>query len=211
MLAQQAEINELKAAAAASSASVSGASEIDPGPYLDTFDYRDRIGQGFRIYPERGATLRPHLYDLHGEQTYGQLMGDNKTGSAEEYRVLHCTTYYLSCALKALEENVGEGLEEGTEDYAVLRPIFNTLSETELWFRRRLAFIRAKSKSKNVDPVFIEVLRSRIYGETDTTSLGSPDIDTWEQEFLQAKTKQLLAQGAKVAATRRTPGADLPA
>ena len=209
LLAQQAEINLLKTAAAAASARA--ASEIEEeGLYLDTFEYCDRIAPGFRTHPERGESRRPHLYDLHGEQTFGKLMDDNKTGSAEEYRLLHCATYYLSCALKALEENVGEGLQEETEDYAVLRPIFNSLGECELWFRRRMAFIRAKSKSKNVDPNFVEFLRTQIYGETDTSYLGSSEVDAWEKEFTQAKTKQILVQGAKAAATRRTPGQLIP-
>ena len=130
------------------------------------------------MLPALGAPLAPHLYELHGDRTHDFLKDGKRKSECEEYRLLVCICLYLSVANKAIEEIVGELLTPENSDTAILRPIINTYQEVESWFRKRIAFIRAKAASTNQDGQYIEYLRSHIYGQGDSAELGSAAIKT---------------------------------
>mmetsp|Transcript_29814 Transcript_29814/g.73899 ORF Transcript_29814/g.73899 Transcript_29814/m.73899 type:complete len:335 (-) Transcript_29814:877-1881(-) len=137
-------------------------------------DVHQRIEIGFDKLPPHGASHKPHLYDLHGEPTYDRLQAkEGARQQQEEYLLLYCTTFSLSVALKSLNEALGDALSQDTHDSAILKPILNTLGEAENWYRKRLAFIRAKESRGIKDSTLIEYLKSEIYGELNSTSLGS--------------------------------------
>jgi hypothetical protein len=149
------------------------------------------------VIPAAGAPLAPHLYDLHGDRTYGLLKDGNRKSECEEYRLLVCISLYLSVANKAIEETIGEGLTPENSDTAILRPIINTYQEVESWFRKRIAFIRAKAASTNQDGQYIEYLRSHIYGQGDSAELGSAAIKKLEILFTAETQRAVRNQAAK--------------
>jgi hypothetical protein len=137
---------------------------------------------------EAAVQARSHLYDLHGDRTHD---------IPKEYRLLVCICLYLSVANKAIEETIGEGLTPENSDTAILRPIINTYQEVESWFRKRIAFIRAKAASTNQDGQYIEYLRSHIYGQGDSAELGSAAIKKLEILFTAQTHRAVCNQAAK--------------
>jgi hypothetical protein len=81
-----------------------------------------------------------------------------------------------------------------------LRPVFNTLHKAESWFRKRLAFIRIKADSGNTDPNWIELVRSKIYGQSNSANLGSALVTQFQQEYETPKQQQVHFASAKEAA-----------
>jgi hypothetical protein len=119
-------------------------------------------------------------------------------GQLEEVKILICFLLYLSVAIKALEEKLV--LDPGSSDEEELRPVFNTLHEVESWFRKRLAFIRIKADSGNTDPNWIEFVRSKIYGQSNSANLGSALVTQFQEEYETSKQKQVHFASAKEAA-----------
>ena len=111
---------------------------------------------------EAAVQARSHLYDLHGDRTHD---------IPKEYRLLVCICLYLSVLNKAIEETVGELLTPENSDTSILRP--NSYQEIESWFRKRIAFIRAKAASTNQEGQYIEFFRSHIHGLGDSAKTRS--------------------------------------
>jgi hypothetical protein len=184
------------------------------GPKIDYLDPREadihiRILPGYTVLPPLGASyFEPQLYDLHGEATHDRLKASNSKNQLEEYKINHCAGFYLSVGLKALEEVFAEGISEEFEP--IVRPILNTLKGSELWFRKRLAFIRAKEHAESKDSAFIEYLKSELYGEVNAGILGSPDVDNIVRRFQQQKQKQVFIQTAKQEGAKAISTPDKP-
>jgi len=199
------QLQSIVAAQTATISAVQQANGIFPTqevPVKEFFNIREgdivqRIEAGFPVIPPAGALLAPHLYDLHGDRTYGLLKDGNRKSECEEYRLLVCISLYLSVANKAIEETIGEGLTPENSDTAILRPIINTYQEVESWFRKRIAFIRAKAASTNQDGQYIEYLRSHIYGQGDSAELGSAAIKKLEILFTAETQRAVRNQAAK--------------
>jgi hypothetical protein len=135
---------------------------------------------------EAAVQARSHLYDLHGDRTHD---------IPKEYRLLVCICLYLSVLNKAIEETVGELLTPENSDTSILRP--NSYQEIESWFRKRIAFIRAKAASTNQDGQYIEFLRSHIYSQGDSAELGSAAIKKLEILFTAQTHRAVCNQAAK--------------
>ena len=178
-------------------------SEHDGKTYLDVHDVADRIAPGLQERPERAAPNKPHLFDITKDATARLLSDRSYHAGLEEYRLLYCNTFYLSCGLKRLEETVGASLE-APEDEALIRPILNTLATVEDFFRRRLAYVRVKLRATAKDVGYMDWLQTQLYGVTDAGFSGSSDIDKMEREYFQQYTKQIMVQGAKTAASAST-------
>eukprot|EP00959_Pyramimonas_sp_CCMP1952_P266301 5567580-Pyramimonas_sp.AAC.1 len=148
-------------------------------------------------------TFKPHLFSLYGDQCYDKLVASGKKASAEEYTILHCSTYYLSVAIAAFTSEFIENLDDQSDPGGILlKKIAKTLEECENWYRRRLAFVRIINGETENDPQFAEFLRSEIYGQANVEALGSDDITVWARRFNDAKGRSTLAQGAKQAAQK---------
>jgi hypothetical protein len=137
---------------------------------------------------EAAVQARSHLYDLHGDRTHD---------IPKEYRLLVCICLYLSVLNKAIEETVGELLTPENSDTSILRPFLNSYQEVESWFRKRIAFIRAKAASTNQDGQYIEFLRSHIYSQGDSAELGSAAIKKLEILFTAQTHRAVCNQAAK--------------
>lgn len=173
--------------------------ERDDRVYLNVHDIADRIAPGLQERPERAAPAKPHLFDISKDHTARLLSDRSYHAGLEEYRLLYCNTFYLSCALKALTETVGASLEV-PEDEELIRPILNTLDATESFFRRRLAYVRIKLRATNKDAGYMDWLQTQLYGVTDAGFSGSSEIDKLEKQYFKQYTKQVMQQGAKLAA-----------
>jgi len=91
-------------------------------------------------------------------------------------------------------------LDPGSTDEEELRPVFNTLHEFESWFRKRLALIRIKADSGNTDPNWIEFVRSKIYGHSNSANLGSALVTQFQEENETSRQKQVHFASSKEAA-----------
>mmetsp|Transcript_1441 Transcript_1441/g.2889 ORF Transcript_1441/g.2889 Transcript_1441/m.2889 type:complete len:324 (+) Transcript_1441:1599-2570(+) len=181
--------------------------EVEREKYLDVHEYAHLIPPGFKVTPGVQETPKPHLFELYGDRCSDKLQLEKKRGSTEEYRVLYCAAFYLASAIVALNTEFVQHIEEEDPSSTLLKKIVETLTETENWFRRRLAFIRVSTLETETDPLFLEFLRAELYGNADTEALGSEDVAQWARRFHDAKGKQTLAQGAKQAAQRHIKGA----
>mmetsp|Transcript_15321 Transcript_15321/g.33069 ORF Transcript_15321/g.33069 Transcript_15321/m.33069 type:complete len:319 (-) Transcript_15321:1724-2680(-) len=177
--------------------------EREKEQYLNDKDYSSLIDSGFKLTPEIQETYKPHLFSLYGDQCYDKLVAMGKKASAEEYTILHCTTYYLSVAIAALTTEFVDNIEDQSDPSCILlQKIVRTLKECESLYRRRLAFVRIINGDTENDPQFAEFLRSEIYGQASVEALGSEDITVWARRFNEAKGRSTLAQGAKQAAQK---------
>ena len=181
--------------------------ELDREEYLDVQEYAHLIPPGFKVTPGAQETPKPHLFELYGDRCSDKLQLERKRGSTEEYRVLYCASFYLASAIVALNTEFVQHIAEEDPNTILLKKIVKTITETENWFRRRLAFIRVSTLETETDPLFLEFLRSELYGNADTEALGSEDVAQWARRFQDAKGKQTLAQGAKQGAQRHIKGA----
>ena len=116
--------------------------------------------------------------------------------------MLACATLYLSCARDRLHRVLADVMADDEVTEAALAAPLNTLKECEMWYMRRITFIRASALSSDSDPQFIEFIRNQIYGETNSASLGSAEVNDWQQLFLEAKTKSVLKTAATSAAAQ---------
>jgi hypothetical protein len=192
------EQDALKAELAALKSGGSATPIVDKKPYLDirADDRHKRIEAGIPVLPPHSAPNKPNLYDLRGDATFDALAANPAAkGQLEEVKILICLLLYLSVAIKAIEEKIV--LEPGSSDEEELQPVFNTLHEVESWFRKRLAFIRSKADSGNTDPNWIEYLRNKIYGQTNSANLGSSFVESLREEYETSKQRQVQSASAK--------------
>ena len=175
--------------------------------YLHCGEYSARIAPGISVHPPSNETERPHLFDLHVDKTFSALQATGKHKAAlEEYKILYCMTYYLSCSNQALKECIEVENQENAGNHELLSgllPLFNTFGSIEGWFRKRLGFIRAQHTLDCGDAAFIEFLRGEIYEEANAAALGSQDIAAIAQRYSSAQGKANLQQAAKLSAARK--------
>ena len=135
------------------------------------------------MLPPHSAPFKPHLYDLQDDNTFDELEANPAAKrQLEEVKILICFLLYLSLAIKALEEKIV--LEPGSSDEEELRPVYNTFHEVESWFRKPLAFIRIKADSGSTDANWIDFVRSKIYGQSNSANLGSALVTQFQEESL---------------------------
>jgi hypothetical protein len=180
--------------------------------YLDprVEDIHTRIESGLDTHPPFGAGFwKPQLYDLEQDAVAKRLKAKNLKNQSEEYRLLLCTTTYLSISLKALEETIGEDVRQEQPE-STLVAILNTLAECESWFRKRVAFIRAKELSEDNDALFIEFLRVEIYGLLSSVNLGSAAINDITSRYRNHTQKQVFLEAAKQQGKQAVQRAEAP-
>ena len=174
--------------------------ETDAQKFFDCSVYFGKISPGFNVYPPASETIRPHLFDLHGDKTYGLLTSTKRKGALEEYKILAPILLYLSCLILAFREQIHDRFDaEGQE---VSAPLLLSFNECEGWLRKRMAFVRAQSQTDEHDPNFVEYLRSEIYNKTAASVLGSDEFKLLQENYAQAKGRASLAAGAKLSAIR---------
>ena len=183
--------------------------EID---FLNAETFRGSV-TGYRNVEEPGAweSNAPHLYDLNGDPTWQKLNQSRSGAARDEYRLLACTTYYLSGTISVLDETFTEILEALPADSQLcgrINQIFNSLEACESWYRKRLGYIRYKSSMENPETEVLNYLQKEIYGWTDGRQLGSEQIDGFVAEFERSRGKAVVAVAAQAAAKRSVSQGD---
>jgi hypothetical protein len=117
--------------------------------FIDPADYKGSV-YGFDCEPPSWDQNEPHLYDLHGDPTLQKLASkrDRSRAAHDEYRVLACTTYYLSGTISVLDEtfrSILDKREHSPDVYDRFNRISNTFAACESWYRKRLGYIRIKA------------------------------------------------------------------
>jgi hypothetical protein len=172
----------------------------DAGNFLNCNDYKDRIAAGLDVFPPVTSSVRPQLFDLHQDKTFAAITSSGKHKAAlEEYKILYCMLFFLSCANQAFKEFILEQVP--LDQQVLLAPLLNTYSLIEEWNRKRLAFIRA-NHILDGDAAFVEYLRGKIYEEANASSLGSKELAAIAAQYTAAKGKANLYQAAKTSASR---------
>jgi hypothetical protein len=168
--------------------------------FVNCAEYKDRIAPGLDVNPPVTSSVRPQLFDLHQDKTFAAITSSGKHKAAlEEYKILYCMLYFLSCANQALREFILESVPE--DQQVLLAPLVNTYSLIEEWNRKRLAFIRA-NHILDGDAAFVEYLRGKIYEEANASALGSKELAEIASQYSATKGKANLYQAAKTSAAR---------
>jgi len=168
--------------------------------FVNCAEFKDRIAPGLDVHPPVTSSVRPQLFDLHQDKTFAAITSSGKHKVAlEEYKILYCMLYFLSCANQALREFILESVPE--DQQVLLAPLVNTYALIEEWNRKRLAFIRA-NHILDGDAAFVEYLRGKIYDDANASALGSKELAEIASQYSAAKGKASLYQAAKTSAAR---------
>jgi hypothetical protein len=147
------------------------------------------------------------LFDLHNEPTYARMVAKgNLRAALDEYLVLYCALFYLSCCNLAFKELVYDNLEP--EQQELIAPLLNSYTLVEEWLRKRLALIRIihnPDLNPQGGPEFCDFMRGEIYQKSDVSALGSTELAAMAERFSVAKGKATLAVAAKRTAESKFP------
>ena len=163
--------------------------------------------------PSPSAPLRPHLFTLENDHTFRQLSSSKFKGALEEYQLLVCYGFFLSCTVQA-ENELAEALRaHGHEDFArQAETCLNSAAAVEQAVRQRVHYIRlAKGQSKlsPSDQMFAEHLRTAF--QPSTTHLGCPNTAALHEYFKSKELECSLAAAAKAAAGKKYISTSAPA
>jgi hypothetical protein len=122
----------------------------------------------------------------------------------DEYLVIVCHGYFLSCAVAALDATT-QALEEAPTRSAELLPLLQqirrTLQAVEEAFRTRIHAVRvARSEDVSVeDRIFQDIARQHFFRPSDY-DLGSTEYADLQRLYRDKKLEKTLEQAAKAAA-----------
>ena len=188
-----------------------GPSERDSKEYTEVALYAPRIEPGFPVHPPGGVDNKPQLFDLHTEPTHARMIQAGRYKAAsEEYRLLYCICFYLSCCTLAIKEEIFDNLP--LDQAASVQKHLNSLTECVSWFRKRIAIIRVghdPAFNSPGDHAFIDFLKSEIYDSANVSFFGSKEITDLATRFSLAKGKHVLNEGAKSSARSAKAPLDL--
>ena len=180
-----------------------------PNGQLDFVDFRryiETLDPGFEAsHPPPSAPLRPHIFAIENDPTYRQLSISKFKGALEEYQLLVCHGFYISCAVAAQVEVVEALRADGLEMFAAqFEAILNTLASSEDAIRQRIHYIRlAKGQAKlsQSDQLFAENLRTAF--QPSPVHFGHSSTASLYERFRAKEIECSLAAAAKAAAGKK--------
>ena len=182
--------------------------------FVDFRRFIDVIASGFEsALPSATAPARPHLFSLENDQTFRQLSSSKFKGALEEYQLLVCHGFFLSCTVQAQGELVEALRADGHEAFAQqAEACLNNTAVVEQAVRQRVHYIRlakGQSKMSQSDQLFAEHLRTAF--QPSTTHLGCPNTAALHEYFKSKELECSLAAAAKAAAGKKYIAAASPA
>lgn len=140
------------------------------------------------------SMFKPDLFNLHGEETHGLLIEQNKKGSAREYQVLYCSAFHLDAVLAYFAS-----ITDGDARTPEMVRVHNSL----LWILRmltaRMAVIQVNAATPKGD--FTEgyqaYVEQRAYSHLATQNLMNPDHQAWHADYLRIFGEQQIRQIAR--------------
>ena len=174
--------------------------------YVDFRRYIDTIDPGFETsHPPPSAPFRPHIFAIENDPTYRQLSVSKFKGALEEYQLLVCHGFFLSCAVAAQVEAIEALRADGHEVFAEqFEAILNTLASSEDAIRQRMHYVRlAKGQAKlsQSDQLFAENLRSAF--QPSPVHYGHPSTAGLYERFRAKEIECSLTAAAKAAAGKK--------
>ena len=181
--------------------------------FVDFRRFTDVIASGFEsTLPSPSAPLRPHLFTLENDHTFRQLSSSKFKGALEEYQLLVCYGFFLSCTVQAQNELAEALRAHGHEDFArQAETCLNSAAAVEQAVRQRVHYIRlAKGQAKlsPSDQMFAEHLRTAF--QPSTTHLGCPNTAALHEYFKSKELECSLAAAAKAAAGKKYSSTSAP-
>ena len=180
-----------------------------PNGQLDFVDFRryiDALDSGFESsHPPPSAPFRPHIFSIENDPTYRQLSISKFKGALEEYQLLVCHGFFISCAVAAQVEAVEALRSNGHEDFAAqFEAILNTMASSEDAIRQRIHYIRlAKGQAKlsQSDQLFAENLRTAF--QPSPVHFGHSSTASLYERFRAKEIECSLTAAAKAAAGKK--------
>ena len=174
--------------------------------FVDHRRYVDVLAPGFEsTCPPPPAPLRPHLFSIENDPTFRTLSASKFKGALEEYQLLVCHAYFLSCTVAAQTEAVAAARAAGQQDLAQpFEDCLNSLAAIEQALRQCLHYIRlskGQPKLTQSDQLFAEYLRSTF--QPAPFHLGCPETTTLYEQFRAKEIECSLAAAAKAAARKK--------
>jgi hypothetical protein len=174
--------------------------------YVDFRRFVDVIAPGFESsQPPPSAPFQPHLFAIESDPTYRQLAVSKFKGALEEYQLLVCHGFFISCAVAAQVEAIEALRSDGLEDAAdQFQAILNTLATSEEAIRQRMHYIRLSKgqfKLSQSDQLFVEHLRAAF--QPSPVHLGHSSTAALYEQYRAKEIECSLAAAAKAAAGKK--------
>ena len=132
---------------------------------MDYRRYVDVLAPGFEFTcPPPSAPLRPHLFTIENHPTFKTLSASKFKGALEEYQLLVCHGYILSCTVAA--QTKADATARASGQHNLVQPFeecLNSLSAVEQAIRQRIHYImlsKGQAKLIQSDQLLAEYLRS---------------------------------------------------
>ena len=174
--------------------------------FVDHRRYANVLAPGFEsTQPPPLSPSRPHLFAIENDTTFRTLSTSKFKGALEEYQLLVCHGFFLSCAVASQADTVASIQAAGYEDLVLrVEEELNTFAAIEQAFRQRIHYIRlAKGQAKlsSSDQLFAEHLRTAF--QPAPFHLGCPETAALYEQFRAREIEMSLAAAAKAAAGKK--------